>query len=304
MRLLKSLLPLLCFVLLFWGCQKADTSVSHPAATADNKVNTVTIYSPEHVVTNSAPFDSTSKVEMDAVNIDFPSTAVYEGYTKTYNCTSNAWTYVYTWTISLSPSFSAPSGNGQLVVGTDSYSSPFSIIGTQDVISRGITTAIIYTIQYTLTVQNDNTYCNATTLQEKITYSYVVPAMFHLPPTTITLNAVNSESADPNVYQTFPDLVGGEFANGDGTYEIECAPGVLVCNTICHVSALGFPPTVYFYYRLVGSSTWSVYSQAGTDLNGFNVQVSQAGTYEYYTQEDTSPGVLSGEINYGTIAVH
>jgi hypothetical protein len=39
-------------------------------------------------------------------------------------------------------------------------------------------------------------------------------------------------------------------------------------------------------------------------LNGFDVQVSQAGTYEYYTQEDTAPGVLSGEINYGQIAVN
>ncbi len=185
---------------------------------------------------------------------------------------------------------------GGLTIGSFTTSAAFTIVSQTPGNPRGT----INTVQYTLTVPNDANYCNSTTLQESI--SYTVSAPLGRP-----LNAMggNTESADPNVYQTYPFLVGGYYANGNGTYELEVAPGVLTCQTECHVAALGFPPTVYFYYHLVGSSSaWSETSQAGSDLNGFDVQVNQTGTYEFYTQEDTAPDVLSGEINNGQITVN
>jgi hypothetical protein len=309
MKHFRSYLPLLCFALLYCGCEKADNPASHASTTASNKVNTLTIYSPENVAVKSIPTDTLvtdfkslgplfqgtpSKIETDGTpTLSHP--LVYDGYSKTYDCTSNNWTYVFTWGI-FTNSSKISNGLGGLTVGTFTTSAAFTIV-SQTTVSPG---GVVNTVQYTLIVPNDANYCNSTTLQESI--SYVVTPLLGR-----AIDAVggNTESADPNVYQTYPFLVGGSFANGNGTYELEVAPGVLTCQTECHVAALGFPPTVYFYYHLVGSpSAWSETSQAGSDLNGFDVQVSQAGTYEYYTQEDTAPGVLSGEINYGQIAVN
>jgi hypothetical protein len=318
MRSFKSVLSLslflLCFVLFYCGCQKNDTSVSHAPAPVNNKVTTMTIYSPEYVVTKNVITDSpiTSFKSLAALLQASPptiettgaaitpvtSSTIYEGYTKTYDCGSNNWTYVYMW--SITEKGSAPSGSGQLTVGTFSTSAAFVVVGTAPLQPGGTK----YYIHYTLTVPNDANYCSSTSLTEMISFTFTIRTVPVLPPITESGGASNSESADPNVYQTYPDVVGGFNPNGDGTFTIDVAPGVLACQTECHVSALGFPPTVYFYYHLVGSSAaWSVASQPGNNLNLFTVQVSQAGTYEYYTQEDISPGVLSGEISYGTIAV-
>ena len=309
MRSCRFSLPLIFIIIVYCGCQKADNGASHGPAVASNKMNTVTIYSPENVAVKSITTDTlvtdfknlgallqggSSKIEIDGT----PTAShplVYDGYTKTYNCTTNNWTYVFTWGIFTNAS-KISNGLGGLTVGTFTTSAAFTIVSQVKVSPVGT----INTVQYTLTVPNDANYCNSSTLQESISYR-VTPNLGG----GIDVMAGNTESADPNVYQTFPFLVGGFFSNGNGTYELEVVPGVLTCQTECHVSALGFPPTVYFYYHLVGSSSaWSETSQAGSDLNGFNVQVNQAGTYEYYTQEDTAPGVLSGEINYGQISVN
>jgi hypothetical protein len=297
MKLLKPVITLLCIVILYCGCQKNDPQANSTPEITFNRLNSLTIYSPENVVINNSRNPSTA-TESLTPNIGGPTT-IYEGYTKTYSCTSNSWTYVYSW--SITEPGETPSGTGELIIGTYSQSASFTVIGTQ----TGQPGGTKYFIQYTLAgVPNNANYCNSTTLQEEISFQYTMPGIGIQPPRTITGSASNSESADPNVYETYPDVVGGYFSNGNGTFEIEVAPGVLVCSSQCHVSALGFPPTVTFYYHLLGSSSpWSTYSQAGNDLNGFNVQVGQAGTYEYYTQEDTAPGVLSGEIDYGTIAV-
>jgi hypothetical protein len=298
MRRIRSFLPLFFLVFLYWGCEKADAPSSHPQAATTTPINTLTIYVPEHVVIASTPSASATKVETDAINAEPASTAVYEGYTKTYGCTSNEWTYVYTWTITLLHEFEAPSGTGQLTIGSYTTSAAFTIVKTQGIDSlRGEPTSVVYTLQYTLTAPNDNNYCNSSTLQETLSYTFKAS----LGP-TYKESSNNSESADPNVYQTYYDVVGGTpTANGDGTFSLYVAPGVTVCGSACHISALGFPPTVTFYYSLEGSGTWQQYSQAGSDLNGFTVQLPQAGTYQYYTQEETAPGVTSGELGSGTI---
>ena len=128
MRQIRSFLPLLCLALLYWGCQKADNPATRPSTAANNTVNTVTIYSPEHVVINSTPLPLSSKVETDATNVEPATTVVYEGYTKTYSCTSNTWTYVYTWGITLFPVDGAPSGTGQLTIGSYTTSAAFTIL--------------------------------------------------------------------------------------------------------------------------------------------------------------------------------
>jgi hypothetical protein len=322
MRHFRFLLPLFCITLLYWGCQKSDTPSSHSSSLANVTVNTVTIYSPEHVVVNSVASDTaitsinslanllkaaTTK-ETDGTNtVPLPPTATYDGYTKTYNCTSNTWTYVFAWEAIIAAVDGAPAGTGSLTVGTYSTSAAMVIVGTASETLPPLNTNYTkYYIHVTLTVPNDANYCNSTTLQEMLSYSYTTPPpRGGIGPGKIYGAGSNSESADPNVYQTYSDLVGGSYSNGNGTYELEVTPGVLACGTACHISALGFPPTVTFYYHLVGSSAaWSSYSQAGTDLNGFNIQVSQSGTWEYYTQEETAPGVTSGELSYGTISVH
>lgn len=298
MRRIRSFLPFLCLALFYWGCQKSDTASSHPQPPTTASENTLTVYVPEHVVIASTPPASGTKVETDATNATAASTAVYEGYTKTYSCTNNTWTYVYTWNITLLHEYEAPSGTGQLTIGSYTASAAFTIVNTQGIdIVRGEPSYFVYTLQYTLTAPNDNNYCNSSTLQETLSYTYKAS----IGP-TYSASASNSESADPNVYQTYSDVVGGApTANGDGTFSLYVAPGVTVCGSACHISALGFPPTVTFYYSLVGSGTWQSYSQAGTDLNGFNVTLPQAGTYQYYTQEETAPGVTSGELGSGTI---
>ncbi len=134
-------------------------------------------------------------------------------------------------------------------------------------------------------------------MQEMISFSYTVLGM------SGNGAASNTENADPNVYQTYSDLVGGFSPNGDGTFQLDVTPGVLACGAVCHVSALGFPPTVTFYYSLEGSGTWHSFSQAGDDLSEFFITLPQAGTYDYYTQEDTAPGVLSGQLGSGSITV-
>lgn len=220
---------------------------------------------------------------------------------KTYDCSSNTWTYVFAWELVLPSTFGPPSGTGSLTVGTDSYSGNLAIVGTSTVTLPNGVTDIKYFINVTLPVLNDNNYCSSDSLQELLSFSYTVPPL-RGGPTTAYGAGSNSESADPNVYQTYSDVVGGApTANGDGTFSLYVAPGVTVCGSACHISALGFPPTVTFYYSLVGSGNWQQYSQAGTDLNGFTVTLSQAGTYQYYTQEETAPGVTSGELGSGTI---
>ena len=303
MRQIRSFLPLLCLVLLYWGCQKADTPTFHPSATTNTPVNVVTVYSPEHVVINSTPSPSSSKVETDATNVEPATVVVYEGYTKTYGCTSNTWTYVYTWDITVFPADGAPSGTGQLTIGSYTTSAAFTIVATQPIdIVRGLPTRVVYTIQYTLTVPNDNNYCNSTTLQEMVSYSLTLPPPPRGEPVTYNYTASNSESADPNVYQTYNDIVSGFAANGNGTFTLDVVPGVTVCGSACH-SGIAFPPTVTFFYSLEGSGTWQSYSQAGTDLSQFFITLPQAGTYDYYTQEDTAPGVLSGQLGSGSITV-
>jgi hypothetical protein len=114
--------------------------------------------------------------------------------------------------------------------------------------------------------------------------------------------ASNSESADPNVYETYNDIVSGSGANGDGSFTLDVVPGVTTCGFACH-SGIAFPPTVTFYYSLEASGTWQSYSQAGTDLSEFFITLPQAGTYDYYTQEDTAPGILSGQLGSGSVTV-
>ncbi len=315
MRLIKSFLPVLVFAFLYYGCQKADNPASHTSPTVNNKVNTVTIYSPENVATKTVTSDTliTSFKSLAAL-LQAPSPTVettgpltpspdylgsiYEGYTKTYDCSSNNWTYVYKWSITLGI-VSTPSGSGELTVGTYSTSAPFQIVGTGAGDPRGTK----YYIQYTVTVPNDANYCSSTVLQEMISFTYTVPGRLGLPPVTYSAGSSNSESADPSVYQTYSDVVGGFSSNGNGTYQLDVTPGVLACGTACHVSALGFPPTVTFYYSLEGSGIWQSFSQAGDNLSEFFITLPQAGTYDYYTQEDTAPGVLSVQLGSGSITV-
>lgn len=139
--------------------------------------------------------------------------------------------------------------------------------------------------------------------RETVSYSITLPPPPRGEPVTYNYTASNSESADPNVYQTYNDIEAGFSPNGNGTFTLDVVPGVTVCGTACHVSALGFPPTVTFYYSLQGSGTWQSYSQVGTDLSEFFITLPQAGTYDYYTQEDTAPGVLSGELGSGSVTV-
>jgi hypothetical protein len=309
MRHFKPSLPLLFFALLYWGCQKSDTA-NHASTPMAVKPTTTTINVPENVpakiivtdslITNfqqlSALIASSSgKIETDGINS--PQTgpvgsATYGGYTKTYDCSTNDWTYVFTWTINGTTAFHSLAGSGALTIGAFSSSAPFQI--THTVVSLSFVT---YTVQYTITAPNDANYCNNTTLQEMISFTY---NLFTTPESGA---ASNTESADPNVYQTYNDLVAGFSPNGNGTFTLDVVPGVTVCGSACHISALGFPPTVTFYYSLEGSGTWQSYSQAGTDLNEFFLTLPQAGTYDYYTQEDTSPGVSSGQLGGGSITV-
>jgi hypothetical protein len=309
MRHFRSFLPLLFLTLLYWGCQKSDNNANHSVESLASKPTTTTINVPENVaaktiatdslITNpkqlAALFASTpSKTETDGVNSPDAggAGATYEGYTKTYDCSTNNWTYVFTWRIQAVPLAINFVGTGELTTGSFSTSAAFKYVS---VTHLGALWEI--TIQYTLTVPNDANYCNSSTLDEAISFTYTESG------TPESGAASNTESADPNVYQTYSDLVGGFSPNGNGTFTLDVVPGVAVCGTACHTSALGFPPTVTFYYSLVGSTTWQSYSQAGDDLNEFFIQLPAAGTYQYYTQEDTAPGVLSGELSSGTITV-
>jgi hypothetical protein len=307
MRQFRSFLSLLCLALLYWGCQKSDKSANHPP-TPSTKPTTTTIYVPENVATKTFATDSiitdfqqlakllqspSAQKETDGINSPQlqPGTG-YQGYTKTYDCTTNNWTYVFTWTIGGTGSLIVSSGSGSYTIGTFSSSVPFVIIS--NVLTHNVRAI---TIQYTITVPNDANYCNSTTMQEMISFSYTNLG------TSGTGTASNTESADPNVYQTYSDVVGGSSSNGNGTFQLGVTPGVLACGGTCHVSALGFPPTVTFYYSLEGSGTWQSFSQAGDDLNEFFITLPQAGTYDFYTQEDTAPGVLSGQLGSGSITV-
>lgn len=307
MRQFKSFLPFLCLALLYWGCQKSDTA-DHVRASSTVKPTTTTVNVPENVPVKIIKTDSiitdaqqlasiiasaSGKIETDGANTTPPFTsATYNGYSKTYDCTSNNWTYVFTWTFngqSIDHNFSA---TGSLTIGTFSASAGATI--TSSVVTRNTET---YTLQYTIVVPNDNNYCNSTTIQEILSFTFTVA-------NTLESGAVsNTESADPNVYATYNDVVGGSSNNGNGTFTLDVVPGVLVCSNACHVSALGFPPTVTFYYSLEGSGTWQSYSQSGSDLDMFFITLPQAGTYDYYTQEETAPGVLSGHLGSGTITV-
>jgi len=315
MRHFRSFLPLLFLALLYSGCQKSDTT-NHSSTSLATKPTTTTINVPENVTAKTITTDSLiTDFQRLAVLLNTPNTitetdgsaspliinpinAVYEGYTKTYSCSTNTWTYVFNWLLSLTNAVSQPSGSGSLTVGTTTVSAPFTVVGT--IPPPGPPR---FYIQYTVSINNDDNYCNSTTLQEMVSFSYNLHTIPGAPPRTASGAASNTESADPNVYQTYSDLVGGFSPNGDGTFTLDVVPGVTVCGTACHTSALGFPPTVIFYYSPVGSTTWQSFSQAGDDLNEFFIQLPAAGTYQYYTQEDTAPGVLSGELSSGTITV-
>jgi hypothetical protein len=319
MRQIRSFLPLLCLTLLYWGCQKSDTA-NHPPALLATKPTTTTINVPEHVAIQTVTTDSiitsfaslanllkvgTSK-ETDGVNTPAVlNLAVYDGYTKTYDCTSNTWTYVFAWEFPLPNTAGTPSGTGTLTVGTFSTSGPMTIVGTESQTLPNGLTDTKYFVHCTMAVPNDDNYCNSTTLQEMISFSYTVPNLTGRGPNPITTFSTgsNTESADPNVYQTYNDIVAGLGANGNGTFTLDVVPGVTVCGSACHISADGFPPTVTFFYSLEGSGTWQSFSQAGTDLNEFFIPLPQAGTYDYYTQEDTAPGVLSGQLGSGSVIV-
>jgi hypothetical protein len=305
MRYFKSFLALICLVLLYWGCQKSDNNANHSSESLATKPTTTTINVPENVAVETIATDSliTNPKQLAALFATTPSKtetdgvispqavgvgSTYDGYTKTYNCTTNNWTYVYTWTINTMAQAGSFSGTGELTIGTFSTSAAFQI--TSDTRSGNVQ---YITIQYT--VPNDANYCNSSTLDEAISFTYI------LFKTSYSDAASNSESAAPNVYQTYSDIVSGFASNGNGTYTLDVVPGVTVCGTACHASALGFPPTVYFYYGLVGSS-YSNYSQAGDDLNSFTVQLPQAGTYEYYTYELSAPGVYV-MLGSGTVTV-
>jgi hypothetical protein len=313
---------MLCLALLYWGCQKSDNSANHPPASPATKPTTTTVSVPENVATKTIATDSlitnvqqltallkgaSATVETDGANVITPVVAytIYEGYTKTYDCSTNLWTYVFMWSITPIGVASNLSGTGSLTVGTTTVSAPFIIVG-DTVLTRPPIIGTKYYIHYTVSIPNDDNYCNNTSMTETISFSFNSEIILPGRPPIITTKsgaASNTESADPNVYQTYNDIVAGSNSNGNGTFTLDVVPGVTVCGTACHVSALGFPPTVTFYYSLEGSGTWQSYSQAGSDLNEFFIPLPQAGTYDYYTQEDTAPGVLSGQLGSGSITV-
>lgn len=315
MRRIRSFLPLLFLVLLYWGCQKADNA-SHTSAPLAVKPTTTTINVPEHVAISTVVSDTAitsinslsnllkaaASKETDGVNtVPRGIAGTYDGYSKTYDCSSNTWTYVFAWEVLLPSTYGAPSGTGSLTVGTESYSGTLAIVGTASVpLGNGLTDTKYY-INVTLAVLNDNNYCSSDSLQELLSFSYTVPNL-RGGPTTIYGAGSNTEGIVPNVYQTYNDVVAGFSSNGNGTFTLDVTPGVTVCGTACN-AAIGFPPTVTFYYSLEGSGNWQSVPQAGTDLNEFFITLPQAGTYDYYTQEDTAPGVLSGELGSGSITV-
>lgn len=319
MRHIRSFRPLLCLALLYWGCQKSDRA-NHASTPTAIKPTTTTINVPEHVAVNTVVSDNpitsisslanllktTASKETDGIKTTtFGISASYNGYTKTYDCSSNTWTYVFAWEVLFPNTFGAPSGTGSLTVGTYSTSGSLVIVGTATVTLPTGATDTKYYIHVALTTLNDNNYCSSDSLYEMLSFSYTVPAF---PggrgggPVTEHGAGSNTEGIVPNVYQTYNDIVAGFSSNGNGTFTLDVTPGVTTCGTACN-AAIGFPPTVTFYYSLEGSGTWQSYSQAGTDLNEFFITLPQAGTYDYYTQEDTAPGVLSGELGSGSITV-
>lgn len=314
MRSCRFSIPLICIIIVYCGCQKSGTSGNQAIVPQSSKQSSYIVYSPESVVTKVVFSDSpiTSLESLQALLQAPPSRtesattvtgspgplgALYEGYTKTLNCTTNIWTYVFSWRLTYAVGQS-PSGTGQLTIGSYTTSAAFQV--TSSASGSGLGDGEEFWIQYTLTVPNDANYCSASTMTEMVSWTWSIPGLVRH---TGSAAATNSENTAPTAYVTYPDVVGNTTSNGNGTYEVYVVPGVLTCQTDCHPGTLGFPPTVYFYYQLQGSSTWSMASQAGNDLSGFDVQVNQAGTYNYYTQEDVTTGVLSGEIAPSTFVV-
>ena len=323
MRSFRILLPALGILLIYAGCRKNEAPSQQSNG---NKVTSLNFYSPENVTAGSIESDTLitnfkqlaaliKQQQMQTVApayllpppAVFPNT--YLGYTSSYDCNSNTWTYTFQWDIKTQGTSATDTigpGIGSLTIGSFSQTAPLqvtsSILATLPLGRYAKEFVLSYVISG---VPDDANYCNTDSMQNAISFTYQAEAAIPPGSPVVTVNyaASYSEPISPNSYVIYPYLVPSYTALGNDSFNIYVVPGVLTCGP-CHESALGFSPTMYFYYHLVGSSSaWSSVASNGNDLNGFNVTVTQAGTYEYYTQGYITPGVLSGELYYGTISV-
>ena len=322
-RLFVVALP--AIVLLYVACHKNDSAAPQTGSTKTNtQLNSMEFFSPENVyvkgITSDTPLDVTKVADLmkqqasqkiedlaDTGGTAGSVTGIYEGYTRTFNCSTNSWSYSFNWKITQNAGywkFQILSDTGLLTIGSLSQKAAVKIDSTAAIVNPFFpTNGAYYWLTFTINdVPNNSNYCNDTTMTNSIAFAY----SYYYGDSTYKAGwgGSHTDSLTASNYIIKPFGVDSVHEINDTSYNLYVQLDSLAC-TPCHLSSLGVSPTENFYYHLVGSSSaWSYVSVAGTSDSVFTVHVNQSGTYEYYTQGYISPGVLSsGELYYGTISV-